>query len=304
MINLAGKTQVEIEKMFSNDSVIETLQLNTEMFYSQVNDEDLDSIRKLFKIDDIDDFMLYFIALIGNPEMGKRMYAGHRVIEAEPLAKAIGSSRFLEELFPLPTERYPIALEVVALFDTIFFDIEIVKELIQDNQWTTNTQCRIEFDIDVSTAEIAELTMFKFPLIEQPIDWEEGYSGGYHLSTSKSTLNRGEAKQPQNCLDILNTLQHQKFCLTDNVSAKHLQDYIYTKLLKKYNEDLATDITKYTTITADLVFNTMKQKEFMFEWRFDFRGRLYSTGYDINLQSDKYRKGVIKPCIENFKEKL
>ncbi len=303
MIDLKGKSQVEIEKMFSNESVMETLAINTEMFYNQVADEDISYIREILKIDDIDEFMLYLIALIGNPEFGQRKFddGEYRIIPAEALAKAIGGSRHLELAFVELQERYDSALEIVAYLDTVFYDIVLVQQMNDDGQMPVITSCKIGFDIDLSDAQVAELEIFKFPLIEQPIDWEEGHSGGYHLNDTKCTLNRGEAKQPQECLDVLNTLQHNCYELTENANLQDLQDYVYTKQLIKYDEVMASRITKNVTTTAGLVFDTMKDYQFMFQWKYDFRGRLYSTGYDINLQSDKYRKGVIRPCQSNFK---
>jgi len=68
--------------------------------------------------------------------------------------------------------------------------------------------------------------------------------------------------------------------------------------MKKYDFHFAETIVRNTTKSADLVFKTMQDREFYLEWKFDFRGRIYSTGYDINLQGDKFRKGIITPVIE------
>ena len=303
MIDLSGKTQAEIEQMFSNESVQETLAVNTEMFYAEVDDEDLEDAKLVLKTSDIDEAMLYFISLIGNPEMGYKVYdpIKGRAVKPDALAKALANSRWFQDNYPDPVERYPIALNLVACMDEIFYDIIYTRTLVDDGQWKMIANCIVQFDIDVSTAVIAELEMVKFPLIDNPLDWKVGQSGGYHTNTAKSTLNRGSAKQPQNCLDVLNILQQNRYELV-NENIQDLQDYIYTKQLLKYQEFTASNITKNITMTADEVFQTMKKYEFMFQWNFDFRGRLYSTGYDINLQSDKYRKGIIKPCISNFRE--
>ena len=304
MIDLSGKTQAEIEKMFSNESVMETLQVNTEMFYAEVDDEDLVDVKRILKTDDIDDLMLYFLSLIGNPEMGYKVYEPikGRAVKPDAVAKALANSRLMQDMFPEPTERYPIALNLVACLDEVFYDIVYIRTLITDDQWRMISNCIVQFDIDMSTAVVAELEMVKFPLIDNPKDWKANESGGYHTNEGKSTLNRGSAKQPQNCLDVLNTLQQNRFELVGE-NIQDLQDYIYTKQLIKYGKFTAGNITKNITVTADEVFQTMKKYEFMFQWNFDFRGRLYSRGYDINLQSDKYRKGIIVPCISNFKEK-
>ena len=304
MIDLSGKTQAEIEQMFSNESLYETLQVNTELFYNEVSDEDLDDLRQIVQTDDIDDLMIYIIALIGNPELGYKVYQPHqgRAVQPEAMAKAIGKCKWMQDNFIDPLERYPTALNIVAMFDEVLYDIVYTRTLMEDEQWKMIANCIVQFDIDTSSAIIAELDMVKFPLIDTPIDWEVGQSGGYHLNESKSTLNRGDANQPQECLDVLNTLQHNRFELVGQ-NLQDLQDYVYTKQLLKYSEFGAKNITKNVTLTAGEVFETMAPYEFMFQWRFDFRGRLYSIGYDINLQVDKYRKGIIRPCLSNFKDK-
>ena len=306
MIDLTGKTQDQVEEMFSTDSVKETLQLGVDMFYNQVEDEDLEELRELTQTQDVDDLMLHLIALVGNPEMGSKKYDPEngekvRMIHPVNLAKALGSSYWLENIYPDPEERFPKALEIIALMDDILYDIRKVRTLIQDEQWRMIPQCLIRFEIDMTLAQIAELNMFKFPVLDTPNDWKTNQSGGYWLSNDKCTLNRGASEQPQECLDVLNTLQRNTFALV-NANQQDYQDYFYTKMLKKYTEYTAASITKNVTLTSGIVFDTMKSYEFHFEWKFDFRGRMYSTGYDVNLQGDKYHKGTVYPTMKNFKE--
>lgn len=293
-------SQTEIEEMLSQESMYEELQVAVELFYNQMDDADVEEFSKVLDGNNPEEVLMYTISLIGNPEMGikRRNPYKHRLISAEVVAKSIADCRAMKELYPLPEERYPKALYLVGAMDEIFFDIDLARIEIEDGQWRTLTQCMIGFDLDVETATMGSITAEAFPMIEEPNDWKINQSGGYHLNESKCTLNKGEANQPQECLDVLNTLQKNAYKLTENTQLQDLQDYVYTKQLIKYPDHFANEITKNVTTTAGMMFDAYKDKEFHFAWKYDFRGRLYSIGYDINLQSDKYRKGIIQPIIK------
>lgn len=299
-LNIDGMSQLEIEEMLSVEEMYEELQLAVELFYNQMDDEDIEYFSKVLDGNDPEEVLCYTIGLIGNSEFGIKRHSPfkHRLIGAEILAKAIANSRGMKELYPLPEERYPKALNLVGAMDTVMYDIDLARIEIEDGQWRTLTQCMVGFDLDAKVQLITRMGAHSLPMIEKPDEWKVGHSGGYQLTNSKCTLNKGEAEQPQECLDVLNTLQANTYRLTDNAELQELQNYVYTKQLIKYPEHFANEITKHVTTTAGILFDTFKNREFHFEWKFDFRGRLYSTGYDINLQSDKYRKGIIQPIIK------
>jgi len=64
------------------------------------------------------------------------------------------------------------------------------------------------------------------------------------------------------------------------------------KVLDTFDKRRAFDLMKKTSnqIYADILENDNK---FYFTWKFDFRGRMYSSGYHINIQGTEYKKALI-----------
>ncbi len=304
MVDLNNKSQEDIELMFDRSSVLDAISLQVEYFYNRVEDIHLVPIRKVLNMHDVDDLMMYIISLLGNPDFGLADNPKNKLrhFDVYQLTLSIFRSKFMVSNFPVASERIALSLNVVGSLDTIFYDIVLTRRLIDDGQWVTVAQCAIGFDLDISEGVPPNVEHFRFPLIEDPIDWTTTTSGGYHTDNASPTLNLGSNDQPQQCLDVLNKLQHQRFRLTDNVGQQDLRNYMYTKMLTKHNKYDAHTITKNTTTSAGSSFTAMTNRDLMFAWRFDFRGRLYSIGYDINLQGDKYRKGTINPTNSNFKD--
>lgn len=156
---------------------------------------------------------------------------------------------------------------------------------------------------EIDEADFIFSTDFPLPILENPKDWSENeLGGGYILSESKSTLNRGEANQPQECLDVLNILQKNTYMLREGITTEEYKQYIIAKQLHKGRNQLtAESVAINSTTTFALHVSLLRNRCFYFQWKFDFRGRLYNTGYNIHLQSDSYKKSMLVPCGLNFK---
>ncbi len=298
-IELNGKSQEEVEMMFSTSSLLETIQANAEIFINKIDDKYFDILSKIVDGNDSEELMLYIVGVIANPMVfSKELDNGIKLIQTNSVIKALGYSRFMQNNYPDLEEAFRKSIDVIFALDSILYDIAYHNVKLDDGEYRKVAHCEIGFTLDELSAVAPELEFFKFPLIEQPTDWSEHASGGYHLNNTKPTLNRGSDFEPQETLDVLNILQHQGFRTTSEAQLESLQDYMVEKLMLKYDFHFAESISRATTKSADLVFKTMQDKDFYLEWKFDFRGRIYSTGYDINLQGDKFRKGIITPVIE------
>ncbi len=156
----------------------------------------------------------------------------------------------------------------------------------------TYARCSISFAEDVNL--IPRFARFRFPMIETPDDWTQDSNGGYKLNKRKITTNKGEADQPQAVKDVLNKLQRQSYILRDNIDAQDEFDIVHDSLESKGRDEFTqTELAKNICLTTKQTYEALMNKEFYFEWRYDFRGRLYSTGYDINLQSTKFKKSSL-----------
>lgn len=297
MLDIKNMSQEEIEQAFSRQSIVDTLALECDMFYTQMEDEDIKIAQDIIGVEDVYEFMVHFIAMIGDPSrdiQGKRGIH-HRQIEVEALIKALSTNKQLTEIFRDYETRMNISMKLVGEYDTILYDIAHKTIRTEYGDFYNLVVANVEFSLDLSVAVLPKFEGFPLPMIETPKEWIVGESGGYKTSTSKCTLNKGAKDQPQEVLDILNTLQSNKFIMSENTNIDSHYTYVLEKMKKSYSYNHAKELALNLVSTTTQVYDVMKDVPFYFEWKYDFRGRLYSTGYDLNLQSDKYHKGAIVP---------
>ena len=186
-----------------------------------MEDEDIRIAQDIIGEEDIYEFMVHFIAILGDPSrdmQGKRNVNHHRQLEAQALIKALSTNKQLESKFKDYEVRMNVAMKLIAEFDTILYDLEYKTMHSEYGDFYTLTVANVDFTLDLSSAILPKFEGFPLPMIESPNKWEDGISGGYKTSTKKCTLNKGEAKQPQEVLDVLNTLQQNKFIMAEHVN--------------------------------------------------------------------------------------
>ena len=88
-------------------------------------------------------------------------------------------------------------------------------------------------------------------------------------------LGRGNNHKGKQAVDVLNILQQVQFELDMDI-------------LINFKDDALFDTHQFEAISAGLL-----GKGFQFEWNYDKRGRSYSTGYDIQLQGNEFKKALI-----------
>lgn len=302
MIDIIGKSQIEIEQMFSQETLNEYMAIELAKFVENLKDEHYEIVGSHVGANNMADVMFKMIAFIGDKKIGHFLDNGDRRLEMELVVSYFAN--FFEETDY--NKRMELAVALVADLDTILYDLE-QKHLMSDKgQWYTETSIIVQFHIgeDTKIQEYQNLIRFRLPMIEKPIDHEVGYAGGYNLHPDKTVTNRGEQIQPQNCLDVLNILQ---------ANAYKLREVDYTEERMLVMEKLQSDNWKYPhrsdsqlleeneakcdviMMTTHETYATMAEQTFYFPWKFDFRGRMYSVGYDLNLQATKYKKASL--CV-------
>ena len=115
------------------------------------------------------------------------------------------------------------------------------------------------------------------PMKQKPLPWKDNYNGGWlwenkHLVLG-SHFNRHE--EPL-AYDVINKLQSIPWEI-DNET--YLFEQQTNKTMKK--KQFLKVIDQYLG------------QHFYFVWRYDSRGRSYSSGYDLNLQSNEYGKALL-----------
>lgn len=301
MIDIIGKTQYQIEEMFSQDKLNDYMALQLDMFISQMQDEHFKILTKYVPIGMEEEYMYKIVSFLGDNIVGNELDTGDRRIDME-YAVSYFSTLFEELDFNSKVQK---AVELIADFDTILFDLEQHSLIGDKGQWYTETSIVVQFHLgnDTKINEYQNLVRFRLPMIEEPQLHKVGQRGGYIMNPNRVTTNRGEQNQPQECLDVLNKLQSNAYLLRD-IDVNDEREIVMKKLTsdnwkypnKSKQELLELNVKKCDQImlTTQETYEAMQHKKFYFPWRFDCRGRMYSVGYDINLQSTKYKKASLK----------
>ena len=138
-------------------------------------------------------------------------------------------------------------------------------------------------------------TKYLPPMLVKPLDWKENNNSGGYLDGSGSILLGDMNHHNENqALDVINILQSIEWELNtsmlefEEVSKKELDTHE-----KKSNFNRIRD-------TSEEVYRDLLEQgnKFYFVWKYDFRGRSYSSGFHINIQGNSYRKSLL-----NFKHK-
>lgn len=307
-MDISNMSQVEIEQAFSSKDVIEAIKVESEISIGILTaDDEYDKLFYPIISNDYIDLLLLIMRNIFDPNLKVndryKMHPNARLIDPTSLIKFISHTAIMQNEFPDDVERYEKAIEIVLYLDGTFYDMKTAVIAGKEKEDVSVTMCVVSFTFDIDPELYPTMEFFKLPLVEQPKDWTVHESGGYHMSEQSCTLNLGESEQPQQCLNILNALQSNKYQVTEGADEFGYKDFVHAKAMEKYNSITDADkIVQNTTQFYQRTLDIIGSREFMMEWRFDFRGRLYSTGYNINLQADKYKKGAICPAPSNFKD--
>lgn len=299
-MNINNLTQLEIEQAFSNEKAREMLRLEYNLFYQAMSDEHVNPMYQVLKTQDdsvVNDMFQYILNIIGNKDVGTPVTAGNyqvRDISVYNIIQGIANSPTLESITKSNTHKYNLAMDIVAEFDTILWDLHKEASKDDDGEWTTRTFARVEVLFSEDSQLISKYKTFRLPMVESPDNWQVGYRGGYQLNKRKVTTNRGEADQPQNVLDVLNKLQKQAFMLSVHCDIDSERQAFYDKMLAKTDDEWKSiEAMRGALGNTHHAYEALSNKSFYWEWRYDFRGRAYNTGYDITLQGDKHKKGSI-----------
>ena len=114
------------------------------------------------------------------------------------------------------------------------------------------------------------------PMIQKPNDWVSNNDGGWLWERKSIILGKGNHHLETQSYDALNLLQSVAWTIDIPV-------YINNE-----NPNDNMDMGQFDRIITDYL-----GKPFYFVWRYDKRGRSYSSGYDLNIQSNEYGKAML-----------
>ncbi len=335
MYSIDGFTQDQIEMQASSVNVRDALLTQVELFYSQTREEAETLLFSKFpfftdeQIEEIILSLLYIVGALDEYEMERyksdKTYNPYRreLILSEVIVSFSGT-KIMQSLYGSDVEKLlDHSALIVLLLEDIFYEFEQKEFKIGYNEigmpeYAQEVFMIVGFGFKINPDLVPQWSHFMLPLIEKPNDWSTGISGGYHTLEQSPTLNLGETIQPDEVLEVLNVMQNNTYELHKDADHKYYYEYKVRKMLNDAKtEDDTTDyfsipfntieLTEhqqkkidYTLVSFQQTIDCMKGKNFMFEWKFDFRGRMYETGYNIKTQGDSYQKGMVMPTMSNF----
>lgn len=128
--------------------------------------------------------------------------------------------------------------------------------------------------LDSTVARKISMLSFLPPNL-QPIPWTSNY-GGWKWEKKSVILGHGNHHNQKQCLGVLNKLQNIQWKIDLDVFAGETPEN------PAHNFD-------------DMIGYYVEEK-FHFTYRYDKRGRIYSSGYTLNPQGDEYAKAILSPA--------
>ena len=125
---------------------------------------------------------------------------------------------------------------------------------------------------------IARLNVLQYlpPMLQKPNDWISNTDGGWLWERKSIILGKGTHHFKPQAYDAVNLLQSVAWTIDIPTYINHVNT----------NETMDND-------QFERVIREYFGKPFYFVWRYDKRGRSYSSGYDLNLQSNEYGKALL-----------
>lgn len=290
-------TQEQIESMFSQrnihdllhrsiqyelDKSLETWTLGA---YLRVN-EYLNGDYYPSKQDRVDELREY-VEIYGLESILIALFAGViRAKQDSTLQRVVG---YLQSWIPHedPFDRARTAGELIAICGGKHRTFEIVRHdrhespVVQVNYW------RDIKDIFKEAFEFIEDTFFNPPMICKPKKVKTRHNCGYHTINEPVIL--GQFTQHEDNLDYetLNILNQIPWKLDPEVLCEPEEP---PKDLETTDQIL--DFHAHCRI-SNRIYDILEDRTFYLGWQVDSRGRLYSHGHHVNLQSYEYKKALL-----------
>ncbi len=191
-----------------------------------------------------------------------------------------------------------IAYDLSTLFDKYiddqFIRIQIGADLAYVCRGITYKLTKKESILFETKLELSDRTkslisnyIYQPPMLCKPLHISNNHQSGY-LTYNDSVILGGKEKSHNKLLrlDVINIQNNIGFVL-DNEVIKHKEKS--KKVLKKQDLENFNQFVK----ECGWLHEEYKDRTFYFNWRYDSRGRAYTSGYHINIQSTEYRKASI-----------
>jgi hypothetical protein len=165
------------------------------------------------------------------------------------------------------------------------FDIErpdhLESPMVVVNHWDTL------YEIFETEFEFIEDTFFNPPLVEKPKKVTTRHNCGYHTFNEPVILGRNTQHEDNLDFTTLNILNNIPWVL---------DPYVISEDEQPPNDDMNQQERanfRQHTETSRRIYNILGSDPFYMGWQVDSRGRVYSHGHHVNLQSYEYKKVML-----------
>lgn len=187
-----------------------------------------------------------------------------------------------------PVDAAKTASEIIAV--VCYSDL---YDIIPAAQSTTGTlMVKARFCLEEKTLRAISIAKYLPPMVCPP---KKVKCDGTNMDTSHMTFKDSLLLGTRNhhgeflCTDVINIANRVKLSLDEDIlmyqeeSNKPLDT---PEKIQQFNKMATDSVVVYEEILE-------ADNEFYFTWKYDFRGRMYSQGYHINIQSTDYKKALI-----------
>jgi len=166
-----------------------------------------------------------------------------------------------------PVDAVKTGAEILAITEGQLFEITYDSE---------GTYVQSNFSLGKNIKKQLGRLQYLPPMKQKPIDWCNNHDGGWLWEKKSVLLGKNKHHNYKQALDVLNTLQGIAWEIDPTV------------LIEEENSNKTMDQKQFLRVAGEYI-----GQPFHFVWRFDTRGRSYSSGYDLNVQSNEYGKALL-----------
>jgi len=275
------KAEIMATAVFTNMFVNATIAIEEYMskaYYTSKNNRI--TMLKKYDVEDIAIQLFMCVLPINN---------GHRTVEPiQGIATELGLQFYSNQL-----EAVKTGAELLAICESC--GLYTILSSFSEEHMHDTAVIKPNYMLEEDTLRAIHTTMFMPPMLCEPLPWKDNDNGGFLLSNSSCVLGSGNDVEQHQALDVLNKLQSIKWTLNETML---LEEELPSKPLDMNNPSDIRKAKQHSDrcIQSQFIYDLMlkENNEFYFIWKYDKRGRIYSQGYDINLQGSEYKKSIIE----------
>lgn len=166
---------------------------------------------------------------------------------------------------------------------------EIYDMVAARDSETGSIGVRSRYNLEESTLQFIANTKYLPPMICVPQEVTHNYQSGYLTKDESIVLGAGNGHDSPLALDAINIASSVALSLDVHMMAFEETSKKPLDTIQK-KETFRRMVNSTKTVTKELIDHGNK---FYLTWKADKRGRLYSQGYQVNIQASSYKKSCI-----------